>query len=111
MVIFVAELKIVEKQCNFRAGNDENEEHQQEEAKNIVIIVHPHRRHDKVEFNKARSERQNSSNHQRKGHTHEPRLIRDLPRNARGFDGVLDGFLLVSKVGSQKKKGLRDSEP
>ena len=57
MIVFIAELEIVEQKCNLGAGDDENQEHQKEKPKDIVVVVHPNWGHDEVKLHKAGSER------------------------------------------------------
>mmetsp|Transcript_4849 Transcript_4849/g.11574 ORF Transcript_4849/g.11574 Transcript_4849/m.11574 type:complete len:361 (+) Transcript_4849:164-1246(+) len=111
VVVFVAELEIVEEQGDLRARNDQDEKDQKQKSKDIVVVVHPHRGQNEIQLYKASPKRKEASNDDRKRPCHEPWLVRNLARNVRGLDGVLDRVRLVSKIGSDKDERRRDSKP
>ena len=102
MVVFVAQLEIVEQQGDFRTSDDQNTKYQEKESENVVVIVHPYRSQDEIELDKASSKRQNSADHESEWCAHEPRLVWDLSRNARGLHWKFNCILLVPIVSTQK---------
>jgi len=102
MIVLAAKLEVREQNSDFSASNDQDDKYQEKEAENVVIVIHPDRGKDIIEFNEAGTKRQNTSHTQGKGQAHEPRLIRDLTWAAASLYWESNRVLFVSKKGAEK---------
>lgn len=93
------------------AGDHQNAIHQQQEAKDIVVLIQPDGRHDEKELHEAGTKGQDASQQANKHRTEIPWLLRDLARDVGGDHRKLQRILLVTKVSTRKYKGHRNAEP
>ena len=85
IVIFPTQLKVTHDDGDFRATDDQNDQHHQQKPKDVVNGVHPQRRHDEKHFNEDGPERQQASDHHGNDGVHEPDLFRDLTGDLMGL--------------------------
>ena len=74
VVVLGAELEIAEDDGDLRAGDDEDDKHKAQEAKEVVELVQPHAGQDEEELNEDRAKGQDAANEHAEGWVHVPRL-------------------------------------
>ena len=97
-VVLCAELEVAQDNCDLGTRYQEDNVGQQEEAENVVVLIHPQRAHDKEELNKARTEGEDASHQTGDSALEVPGLGRDLARDGGGYHGVLIRIHLVAKI-------------
>ena len=61
MVVFAAQLEVAHDNGDLRAGDQQDDEHQEEEAEHVVELMLPDGREDEEQLNEHRAEGQNTS--------------------------------------------------
>jgi hypothetical protein len=60
-VTFRAELEVIEHDGDLRAGQAQDDVHEQEESEYVVVLVHPDGAHQEEQLHKARAEGQDAT--------------------------------------------------
>jgi len=105
VVVLTAELEVAEHDRDLSAGDDEDDKHQEEEAKNVVELVQPDGGEDEEELDENRAERQDATDQDGEEWVHVPGLLRDLSWDLVGFDWRLHGGFLEPKIAADKHEG------
>ena len=111
MIIFRTELEVAEQQSNLGCRDQQDRKHNQQETEHVVVPARPDAAQDEEQLHEASSKGENPANEDCEPDIHEPRLIRDLPRDVGGVDRELNGVLLVAKVGAKEHERDGDAEP
>ena len=98
MVVFAAKLEIAQHDADLTAGDPQNDEDQQQETKDIVIVVEPNRAQNEKELNEACSKRKYTRHQSAKYWVHIPDLCGYLSWNL-----VCSDWLFVSLIAESKK--------
>lgn len=81
MVVLSAQLEVCDHNGDLGAGDDHNQAHKEQEAKQIIILILPDRREDEEELNEAASEWQETCHEGTRNRVHVPHLIWHLTRD------------------------------
>eukprot|EP00754_Rhynchopus_humris_P014906 Rhum_TRINITY_DN14420_c15_g1::Rhum_TRINITY_DN14420_c15_g1_i1::g.89532::m.89532 len=111
VVVLRAQLEVAHHDRDLGARDAQNDEDQEQEAKHVVVAVHPDRRQDEEQFDEDRSERQHTAAHDREPRLKVPSLGRNEPRDEVDACRRLQRLLPVSEDGSQENLGNRDEAP
>ena len=93
------------------ASDDEDDEHQAQEAEQVVELVQPHGCQDEEELDEDCSKGQNAANEDAEHRVHVPGLLWNLPGDLVSSHWVLQRWGFVAKVRADKHKGYGDAEP
>lgn len=111
VVILGTELEVGKHDGDLRAGDEQDDKHKGQEAKQVVELMQPHGRENEEELNEYGTEGEDTSDEAGEDGVHVPRLLRDLARDLVGADWFLSCGLLVAKVAAYKDEGHGDAKP
>ena len=78
VIILVAELEVAEDNRDLGTREQQDEDHQREEAEDVVKALQPDRAHDEEELDEHGAERQDAAHRHRAGQAHVPSLQRHM---------------------------------
>jgi hypothetical protein len=108
-VILHAEVHVGEHDGDLGADDDEQHQHDEQEAKDVVDAAHPDARHDEEELDEERAEGERAgAQHQQPGRV---ALGGNLARDLVGAHGERDRLRLGAQVPAEKRQGDGDREP
>lgn len=86
-------------------GNDQNNKHQEEEAKQVIELILPNSRKDEEKLNEDRAKGQNTGHEHRNKRIHEPLLLGDLALDlVRAHRVLVSGLLCALEVAEENWK-------
>lgn len=98
MIVFVAQVEVAHQDGDLRASQHQNTKDKEQESNAVVNSVEPNAVHDKVKFDKDRTEWKNTTHQDGRDSTQVERLIRDLSRDLVRTDRLLNARLAEPKV-------------
>lgn len=109
VVVLGTEVEVAEENGGLRAGDDENEKHEEEKSEHVVRGAGPNGTHDEVELNEDAAEGQNASHYNTGDGLGVHGLLWDLTRNLVGPHRVLYGPFAESE--ERPDEGERHGDP
>ena len=110
-VVLVAQLEIRQHDGHLGACDDEDEQHEREEAEDVVEALQPDGGHDEEELDEDGAEGEDAAHQHVERAAHVPRLLGDLPRDLVGAARVLVQLGLEAEEGAEEDEGDGDAEP
>ena len=110
-MIFGTELVVHEEDGDLGAGEEEDDVHDEGEAEDVVVLVHPKGGHDEEQLNVGGGEGDHAGKGDGKVGIEKEAGVGNGTGNGRGDGGVVDGLLLVAKVGTEEHKGNGNAAP
>ena len=110
-VVLVAKLEVCQNNGELRAHQREHDEHQEQEAEDVVELVEPQRAENEKQFHKDHSEREDSAHKNGDEGGEVPLRRGDLGRNADNCRRRFDLITLVTHVGPDERERERDTQP
>ena len=101
MIVFSAQLKVRHHHGYFRTRYDHNNEHEEQEAEQIVILILPYGRENEKELDEAGAKRQNSRHQCAHYGIHVPDLIGHLARY------LIGAYRLRVRLNKQKTENVQ----
>ena len=104
MVVLTAQLEVAEHNCDLSASDYQDEEHNEEETKDVVKLVQPYGGKDEKQLNKDCPKREYPSNENGECRVHVPSLFWDLSWDFVSLHRVLNCWLLKPKIAAYEDK-------
>ena len=110
-MILGAQLVVHEEDRDLGAREEEDDVHDEGEAEDVVVLVHPQRRHDEEQFDVGGREGDHPGEGDGQVRVKEEAGVGDGPGDSRCDGGVRDAFGLVAEVGAEEDEGNGDAAP
>mmetsp|Transcript_22052 Transcript_22052/g.52188 ORF Transcript_22052/g.52188 Transcript_22052/m.52188 type:complete len:493 (-) Transcript_22052:504-1982(-) len=110
-MILGAQLVVHEEDGDLGTGEEEDDVHDEGEAEDVVVLVHPQGRHDEEQLDVGGREGDHAGEGDGDVRVEEEAGIGDGPGDGRRDGGVGDGLGLVAEVRAEEDEGNRDAAP
>ena len=110
-MILGTELVVHEEDGDLGAGEEEDDVHDEGEAEDVVVLVHPQRGHDEEQLNVGGGEGDHTGEGDGEVGVEEKAGVGDGTGDGGSDGGVVDGLLLVAKVGTEEDQGNGHAAP
>jgi len=111
MVILGTKVEVAKEDGGFRAGNDEDDEHDEKESIHVIDLAAPDAVQDEEELDKNAAKWEHSTHDDAGDRLGINALVRNLPGDLVGPHGLLDAGLPEAKVGTYEGERHGDTKP